>query len=437
MLQKQKLGLVKKCFLILITLLPVCYYFLTVWKYTVNVPVVDDYDVILSFINDFYVAETWEMKLALLNKPVNMHKVVPSRLIIASMLSTKCYVDLRWVVKVGNLFLVPIAFLFFISIDKSKKYWLFSLAASAFILFNFHYYSFIFLPIVPIQFATSTAFSLMCLWSLIQKRGIGMSICSGILLITSILSNTNAILLIAIGFFHILYSKEKRVKLVVWTIASIIAVCLYNYGNQGYAQTSFLSTIIHDPIHVIRKLAVLLGNSLAIRLPEDIIISEAFGYMLMIVSVGILVKFKLFLKEKPFLFYCFLLFLFTAVMVAIGRANLPLGQGLSFRYRFNATLLVLSICLMLYAYMKERTAVLIHIVLAILIYYTSMTHYKRIGRFTSEIYASMQETLEGKDAPLYYPNQERAKAILEESIGLEVWRPEVLPRNNVGKHANK
>lgn len=428
---QKNIHLVKRCFLILITLFPVGYYFFTVWKYTVNIPVADDYDVILHFINDFYLADTWKTKLALLNKPVNMHKIVPSRIIMASMLSAKCYLDLRWIVKVGNLFLIPIAFFFYASIDKSKKHWLFSLAASAFILFNFHYYSFIFLPIVPIQFATSTALSLMCLWSLVQKKGMSMDIGSGLLLIISILSNTNGLLLIVIGFFHILTSKEKRKKLIIWSIASVVGICLYKYGNHGYTQSSFFSVILTNPLHVFRKLAILLGNSLAIRLPLDIIVSEVFGYLLMSISALILIKHKLFLKEKPFLFYCFILFLCTAVMVTVGRANLPLAQAMSFRYRFNATLLVLSICLLSYSYLREKIALFIHITLALLIYYSSMTHYKRIGKFTSEIYASMQNTLEGKDAPMYYPNKKRAKAILEESIRLEVWKLEGSSNNHI------
>lgn len=229
----------------------------------------------------------------------------------------------------------------------------------------------------------------------------------------------------------------------LWCLASLLAFYLYLQGNTGFSELNhakqdytgdsrLLYTLKH-PISILRWYFTLVGSCFAIRLPIDVTVSQIVGGLLTGIHVYIICKLKKLIQSKNYLLiYTFFFFLLTAAMVSMVRATDPYISGefsyagaINYRYRFVATLLLISTFLVAFRMIPKRFLNQLIIAIAsitLLVYYTSMTHYKRIGKFTNELKVNMIEYASGKSVDLYYPNQKRAKKILNRSIELKIYR---------------
>jgi len=414
--------------LILIGLFPICFYFTTVYNYATNVPIVDDYVSIIRFLNNYSLTQSMQEKIILLFKPQNMHKIMTSKVITASVFHLEGHGNLRTMVIIGNLFLIPTSLFFYFTAKEESKMKPIYFVLLLFIFFNFHYYSFIFFPTVPMQFGSSTALILATLFFLVKNK-YQHQIIATLLLIISLLSSSNALILIPIGIMHHIIHKNRK-HLIHWIIFSTIAIFLYRINNTGINQgNGKLLMLVKQPIMILEWFFIMLGSCFAIRLPIDITLSKLFGIILtLLYSYIFFFESKKLIKQSPLSYYSFIFFLLTSIMISLVRASSQQIDAINYRYRFISTLLLISFIILAYPLIKEKFKNLFFIATfttTILVYYTSMTHYGRIERFTNELKQNMLNYIQDETTELHFPNQKIAKEIINKSIKLRVYKPPI------------
>ncbi|MFK7899706.1 MAG: hypothetical protein AB8B61_02995 [Cyclobacteriaceae bacterium] len=417
----------KRIILLVAALFPVVFYFFTVFKYTVNIPVADDYFSLMVFLNKYKLADSFSAKFNLFFEPLNMHKIVSSKLIAAIVLWIQGHGDLRIMVIIGNFFLLPCAYFFYYIVKKENNMSMVYVVFFSFLLFNFHYYSFIFLPTVPIQFGSSTAFMLGTIFFLVKENYRNLFI-AVVLLIISLMSNSNALVLILIGILHFSVSKKDAKKALIWITGSILAVVLYKFHNNGIKQgDGQILAVFNNPFIYLRWYFTVIGSCFAIRLPVDVLVSQIFGVFFTIIHSYFILRFKHFLKNKPLIFYTFLFFLVSCVMIAVVRGGDVYLAAINYRYRFMSTLLLMCTILLAYSTVVKKYEMHYLLgtgVIVLLVYYTSMTHYKRIKNFTHDIEQNMVRYMKGEDVQLYHVGEQKVgRKIIDESIRLNVYQP--------------
>jgi|GEM_PF-873809 len=254
--------------------LPLLPYFKMVNQYDLNLPILDDYDSILKFLNNFKVASFGE-KLALLFEQHNEHRIFAQRLIVVIYYFIAGNINFVNLIFIANLQLVVIFIVCVIFIKRAiPKYWnviAFMVGVCIFDMNNYDNADFAMCGLVNYGVMMLFFLSLLC-YSFKSNKYIWLAV---LLQAICIFSSGNGIIAAFALVLYTIFTKDK-VKIISCTTSFLVFAPLYfihyqKVTDQTALYTTDLSKIVPFFLHLVGghfgyELGVIAGVALLVIL---------------------------------------------------------------------------------------------------------------------------------------------------------------------------
>jgi hypothetical protein len=326
-------------FTIVLILVPiVCYCFL-VAHFSINIPMWDDYDTILTSVT------TTPFSFTQLLAQHNEHRIGWTRLIAKGYYYIVGEINFKYLAYIGNLALL-ILFILLLKIFTENKLPIILFIPISYMLFNSQSWENMTWSTGALQNYYILLFILLTLYFWNKKTALGYVV-SFVFGITATYTSGNGILI----FFLLLAWETKNVytalnsrplrhikhiaksQLQFLFLIAITACLCYLYFN-GYRKPphhpSMIDALFH-PVLLIQYIGILLGSYVGF-------IGKALAFWIGVFEIIIFLFFTYtkYYKKNSIIYY-FLLFIFFSIFIAaLGRAGFGLDQALSPRYRILA-----------------------------------------------------------------------------------------------------
>lgn len=371
---------------ILLLIIPVAYFYLIIGEHILNVPYIDDYDLLQSI---FQLTSNGSVlaKIKVLFSQINQHRFGYERIVMWLILVISGSENIKIQIIIGNAFLLGILYLFFKIFQKEKISWYFLIPVN-FILFNLVYYENANWGIAAIQNTSLIFFAFLSAYSLgsARKNAWYWGIVAAIL---ATFTSGSGLLTWIIGLV-ILIIQKKYQRLVVWLGTACAVILFYFLFDYQFVGSSGQSPLTH-PIYNLSFLLAFWGNVLYLDKPHpnvsgnyyDIAACIALGIFIGFIFCGWLLRLfsinKL-RKTEYFLLGVFMFAMGTGAMLVMSR---PIdfyitvgGELLSRRYMIFGVLLVIAAysCVVIFVKDHEKPKILIGIstmIFAIALNFTS------------------------------------------------------------------
>ena len=315
------------------------------WKEATGLPLADDYHAVLVFALDQRHLSAGEKLLSVVTAQHNEYKLIFEHALVAADLAATGRLNMALLVWLGNLFLVPLGFIYWLQFrpDDSAGRRLLLFAPLCWLLFQLTYAELLDWAMEGLVGIAVVFFSVAALY-LLTRSSRGSFVWACIFGGLAACSSANGFLVAAVGA-GILLLQRRLLRLVPWivTFGVALAAYLYRYSPADHGGTpaslpmkllffsSFLGGAIENmhgfPVH---HAAIVLGVGMLLVYAHSI----WSGYY----------------KRQPFIVATATWAILTALMTAWVRSSLGLGLSLSSRYKIYSTLLIVF-C---YQYLADR-----------------------------------------------------------------------------------
>lgn len=322
----------------LLAALPVLYYVGTVLWYAYDFPYMDDYPVVVDFLNRLPTAMSIGDKVALLMEQNNFHRLVLAKAIAWANVCLTGSVDFRVLQYVGLFFLLLTAWLLWKSGVETERR---PLAASTltvipvlFLLFQFQGWNIAFWSIVAVSNVGAPALALLVFYLANRQRepwAIGVAL-------VALFTNGNGIVVLPLLAVCWLFQQRWR-----WTLATVAVMIpalffyFHNYQNpSGPAISVFLS--IAKLGHLLALDAAFLGALVyhpAVPWLPVLLGSLTIGWTIYL----LLIRYD---RENPTLFWLLIFLHLSGLMLAVNRIQNDTSIVFASRYR-NITALHMAV----------------------------------------------------------------------------------------------
>jgi len=348
-LQKSKLSIVKRLTALIFALLPIVAFYAMLFREMRSVPMFDDYQAVVSFVLIFKQLPSLGSKLLfIIAAQHDEYKLIFEHAIIAAQYSLTGHISFGFLILLGNLLVLGIAWLLwknYFSDEKDLTRRIILFLPICYLLFQLNYvenldWAMCSLQTIPVLFFTLASLHLL----LSDKKWAFPLACLCAWL--GCLSSSNAFLIAPIGLFILVPRRNWR-QISAWTVTFFVALGMYLYRYIRITRPNF------DPhvflYHKIGFYFSFLGSSVENMHHFPIRNGSVVLGVLMIAIFchSILTGFY---RKNPFAFYSTLWVLITAILVAQVRSGLGLDMSLAVRYKIYSDL-VLIFC---YAYVVAR-----------------------------------------------------------------------------------
>jgi hypothetical protein len=310
---------------IALMIVPIVYFYLILEAYTLNIPYTDDFN-LLETIHNFNVAGDFRAKIEVLFEQVNQHRFGFERTVMLLMYFITGTVNIKTQILLGNLFMLGISFLLFLSIKKEQISWYYFIPVP-YVLFNLVYFENAIWGIAAIQNTPLVFFAFLTAYGISRNDNKGLFLGIIAALLTTFTSGSG-ILTWIIGFLILLV--QKRFKIVfVWLVIAAGVLAFYFLFDYTVIESHTGSVWPHPVFNLIFVLAFW-GNALYLDFLHPLS-SSYYPDMIACVALGaaIIVVFavwfvKLFVKRKPlwsdwFLWGAMMFVMGTGAMFVISR----------------------------------------------------------------------------------------------------------------------
>lgn len=396
----------------------------------VNVPYVDDYDSILSFLIAFRRA-SWTDQLALIIKQHNEHRLVVLHLIVVGIYSLFGLVDFRLLNLIGLLFYLGIAALYAALLRHKDIYsWLTFLCICLFLFQPQSYQSFIWATASLSNF-TVMFFALASLCCL-AGDGRGRLFSALLLSYLALLSQANGLAVIVAGAMMLLWLKAWR-RLGWWLFGNGLGLLLFFFRYRAHEGHPPLSESLYSPVRTFEYLLTFIGAPFGF---DSQVASAVCGLVLIGISVSPAVarRLRFVPASGAMLLFCFI----TALMNALSRAPFGVEYILSpfnNRYRLYGVLFAISLVVVLLETFRSTRAfryIFAAVFCSSVCFQVASTfrYLPQLQALSTELSLGMERYSRSKAAinGLLYPVKSKAAATLHESLEQEIFRYEREPR---------
>lgn len=240
-----------------LTFLPPFVYYTFLLHHALNVPVGDDFVVILKFLLEWdWATDSISQKWSLLTQNFIDHRLVYTRLSALLIRFLLGNLDFRGIMLAGNLTLLGLMWLLTRPLAAAKLSWWYYLPVSL-LIFQPIAYEGNFWAIASTNYMPVCFLSLLCLY-LLHKPQPGMVFWALLTAIGATLTFANGLLLWPIGCV-LLFINNRRQALVWWLLATIIAIALYFYNFSYSNQPYVLQNLFHRCIAVSTTFFMMVG----------------------------------------------------------------------------------------------------------------------------------------------------------------------------------
>lgn len=323
-------------------------YFFIVYYYSVNIPFWDDYthlNVIAEFINSDSLLEQIKLLFSLHNE----HRLVFARLITLAELMLSGEVNFITLIMLGNLSLLGIAVLLFLTFDKAHrqafKWRTIYFLPAVLLIFNLSYFEASIWALAAVSSLVVIFLSFLCIFILIRSLEQRSWWTWGAFLagVLAAFSQGNGLFVLYVGVF-LLILKKRFATATYWGVGTGIISILYfyHYKSPGfhYDQNGIFA-ILGMALHY---LTLFLG---------------AWSKMPMLVGATFLTLFLYLvmsgLHKRNIIFFGFLIFIFLSALAAsASRYEIGIDQALSSRYKIYSLLFFAILYLSIFEFLDKR-----------------------------------------------------------------------------------
>ncbi len=312
----------------------------------ISVPYQDDYAVILSFASDYHLLPTLQSKLlAAATTQNNDYKLAFVHFVVATEMAIVGHLNFGFLVILGNLLLLPIAYLLWHTYrpdERSLRRQLIEFLPISALFFALTYWETVNWAAPSLQNLSVILFSLLAIGMLSSKDDspsptrLLVGCASGIL---AALSSANGFLLAPVGLLMLLRQRRIAASL-VWSGGFLIPIAVYLYHYVPYHE-SFQRLHHTSLISKVGYLFAFMGCAIPFRWPAALLGIAIFG----VFSLAVYSRFE---QVKPVPFYFTLWILGTAVLVGWLRGTIES------RYSIYSILLLIFCYSFLNGYLSTR-----------------------------------------------------------------------------------
>ena len=331
--------------------LPILLYYFFVSSCAVNIPLMDDYDAILGFANNFFF--DFSNKLGLLFSQHNEHRFLLGRSLTVLSYFLTGNVNFKTLIIIGNLSLLAfIAVVFVAIVFSGKKIKPFYFLPVCFLLFHPLYWEVSLMAIAALATLAVYFFVFSSLYLLNwPERKYFITALFVAILATFI--NGNGMFVFPCGLLILWFYKRYK-DLLFWLLGSILTVGLYFIG---YSRLDSAGSIVRNPMGAIKFFFYFISSSLAPLLSTELPFRKEI-----LLSVGALLSlYFLFLFRKirtqrvnittiTFIVYL----LISALFATLRRAGFGEDYAFSNRYALYSSLFIIFTYISLVEFLSER-----------------------------------------------------------------------------------
>jgi hypothetical protein len=418
-------------------IIPMGIYAFLVINFSVNIPIWDDYDTVLAYLN-----MSDSLRYQSFFYQHNEHKIAWTRLVIEEYHRIFGEINFIHLIYLGNLALLFIFFLLS-AIFKRQKNSLILLIPVPYLLFQPQAWENITWVTGSLQnfYILLFALSSFYFWN---KKTLSGYITASFFGTIATYTSANGLLIFFIlitwecrEFIKELKSKillqqgnvppKKRLPSLLILLGITLLVCysyLHNYDNVA-GNHPYGIKLLSQPLILFKYTAMLLGSYMEPLGNSLIFLMGALEMVLIL-----LLTYKEYDQKNPIIYY-FLLFILSSIFITtLGRAGLGAEQALSSRYRsFSVMVLILLYlaCTEQYPKVFSSRPVIVCLIFSAMVFNLGSTviYVKSLAdrKKTLEEIITWQRTGKG----LNYPNEESASVILRRSMEKGIYLPPKVP----------
>jgi len=303
-------------------------YLYAVFSYTAFMPVMDDYDVVLRFLEEFNQVDLWG-KLNLIVAQHGEHRLVFNRL--SELIYVKLHGNINFLhlVVFGNIGLFLILMLLWRVVRENKTADFFLFLPVVFFMLSFANSALMTWAMASIQQYWQLFFALFSIYLLTRAK----YVVSIFFIILAVMSGGGGIILIPVFLLYALYERKWKLFGIFLLLFSGI-VWIYFVGlhyEHSMRHPSIMIIVSNIPEEIFRYVLLFLGNFGKIPI-------LAFGIGTVLLLFGIY-NFKYLTKKLPFIAWSTVFVMATACAAALSRADAGALQALSSRYAVYSLLM--------------------------------------------------------------------------------------------------
>ncbi len=388
-------------------LIPICVYFSYVFRYTLNIPHMDDYDAILGFLVNFKNADFAD-KLGLLFSQHNEHRILSSRIVYVLYYSLCGSVNFKNIIVINTLLLVGVFAVVAVFIKRVlPANWVVPVVILSFCLFDINNYdNAVFASYGMQNYGIVLWFvsSMLCYTG--TKRWYLLP--AALLQILCVYSSGNGILASLFILLSVCLTRD-RVKIVTALAVFLIFSPLY-YLHYQQPETNFFTTDI-------TKIVPYFLHAAGAHFGFDAGVA-AGGIMIVVLLAAMAYAKKLGrLPGSAMPLVCLAGFVLASLSVmSVFRGNMPVGNAYTSRYFiYGHLLLVLSFVFALLCVDNQKIIMAEGVVMAIVVLFIYKADIDDGEKAFQYYYNSL------KNIQYDYPIRDKAKAIAESSCQEQVY----------------
>jgi hypothetical protein len=432
----------------LVAAFPAVLFYAILFRNALNLPILDDYDALLNFLNQISQLNTMSAKAAyFLASQHGEYKLFLTHAITWSIFALCGHIDFRILFAIGDGFVLLLAILLwkmFLPNCRDTATRVAYFIPVTCLLFQLQYWETLNWAMTGIQNIGVLVFSLGTIYLLVRghRSAFYFALAS---LILAVSSSGNGLIVIPLGVL-ILALERRYLRIASWVIVSAgcIGAYAYRYSTVASAHTDahrsvFLTILRMNPAYAI----AFIGSAGSVPFKMG---SFVLGVLLCVFCVWMVRRG--YLRKNPLVSYCVLFLLLTAIGVAGIRSDFGIEQATTSRYTIYSTLLlVFAWFAIVEEFLQHRPAALLRndaylcAVMAVVVFclwgdFGGWMQMRLRNRYVVQAMAVFENPAlpNSSDGPsptiLYGPKSsaseafnQRARAILTQSIKLGVYRP--------------
>lgn len=317
--------------------LPAVVFYMILWKNAVRIPVYDDYNYILGFVNVFHQTHGFLAKLLYaVTFEHNGYKLMFNNAIVIGQYFLFDQVYFLPLVVVGNafalfIFLIVCSMSLVVPGDALTRYLL--LAPVAFLLFQLQYASALDFATASLQHLSVVYFSLLSIY-LLSKDSKRSYVGACISLLFAIASSPNGFFLFPVGLLILTQFRLWR-RMPAWIVVTVLMLAVYLFRYAPAPPPSMTHGSAGTPTHFNILYALSFLGSSAARYMS---LAPSLALGLIFFGIFLLAVKRHYYHQNPAVFYSMLFILINALAISVLRSDLGLAQSLASRYRIYSNL---------------------------------------------------------------------------------------------------
>lgn len=377
---------------IILLILPIAYFYILQFAYSINVPNSDDY-ALFETIYKMRNSTSFSSFISALFEQVNQHRFVFERLVMFVLFIITGTIHVPLLITIGNLFMLGTAFLFYRVLVKEKLSWYFFIPVVYF-LFNFAYAENALWGIAAIQNTPLIFFALITIYFISKEGDTPWKWALFFALLTTFISGSGMLTWVIGALFLGVRKQYKR--LFIWIAVAIATFTFYFLYDYTIIHSEGESVLKH-PIFNLLLFFGFSGNALYLNIlhplvPKfypDLVWCAILGAMFMPILFFWLIRYLILTKVTWvfwFLLGAMMFMMGTAAMFVLSRPSSNFfmygGQILSLRYIIFGVVLLVAMyiaTLVMLANYRRLLSVWAILVLAASILYNFNSYYLNIS----------------------------------------------------------